>query len=174
MSPYHFIAQLPLPKREIQLRRNEFLCQPGQFDQNIYLINAGALIIYIDAEASEQIIRFAYEDNVIVCLDAFFGNRPTDFYVQAIKKSTILAISKIDLLKYIEENPSFYTVWLSMLESLIVQQMEREIDLLTVSPKERLERVLARSPQLFQKIPHKYIANYLRMSPETLSRIQKY
>jgi len=34
-----------------------------------------------------------------------------------------------------------------------------------------LERVLTRSPQLFQEIPHKYIAAYLRMSPETLSRL---
>ena len=40
------------------------------------------------------------------------------------------------------------------------------------SPKERYERVLKRSPQLFQEIPNKHIANYLRMSAETLSRLK--
>ncbi len=48
---------------------------------------------------------------------------------------------------------------------------EREIDLLTQSPQERIERIRKRSPQVFQEIPHKYIASYLRMSPETLSRL---
>ena len=48
-----------------------------------------------------------------------------------------------------------------------------EIDILTNSPKERYKRVLKRSPQLFQEIPNRHIANYLRMSAETLSRLKK-
>lgn len=46
------------------------------------------------------------------------------------------------------------------------------MDLLTVSAKERLERIQLRNPLVFQEIPHKLIANYLRMSPETLSRLK--
>ncbi len=64
-------------------------------------------------------------------------------------------------------------LWIEILENLGVQQLEREIDLLKNSPKERYERVLKRSPQLFQEIPNRHIANYLRMSPETLSRLKK-
>lgn len=52
-------------------------------------------------------------------------------------------------------------------------EIEREIDILTFSPAERLNRVQERSPHLFQEIPSKYIAAYLRMTPETLSRIRK-
>jgi hypothetical protein len=63
--------------------------------------------------------------------------------------------------------------WQSVLESLILQQMNREIDLLISSPKERFDRVLARSPRLFQEVASRYIANYLRMKPETLSRLKK-
>jgi len=59
------------------------------------------------------------------------------------------------------------------LEQLTLQQLEREKDILTSSPLERYKRVLKRSPQLFQEIPNKYIADYLRMTPETLSRIKK-
>jgi CRP/FNR family transcriptional regulator, anaerobic regulatory protein len=55
---------------------------------------------------------------------------------------------------------------------LVVQQMQRELDLLTASPIERYRRVIARSPQLFQEVPLKYIADYLRMTPETLSRLR--
>jgi hypothetical protein len=58
------------------------------------------------------------------------------------------------------------------MEMVITQQIEREIDLLTVSPTERLKRVLERSPNVFQEVPLKYIASYLRMTPETLSRLR--
>lgn len=64
-------------------------------------------------------------------------------------------------------------MWQLILESFVLQQMERERDILTSSPMERYSRVLKRSPQLFQEIPNKYIASYLRMTPETLSRIKK-
>ena len=63
--------------------------------------------------------------------------------------------------------------WVNILQTLSLQQLDREIDLLTTSPKARYERVLERSPRLFQEIPHRYIANYLRMTPETLSRLKK-
>jgi len=62
---------------------------------------------------------------------------------------------------------------MKILENLVIQHLEREIDILTSSPIERYNRVLSRSPQLFQQIPLKHIANYLRMSAETLSRLKK-
>ncbi|WP_369806592.1 hypothetical protein [Tenacibaculum finnmarkense] len=59
------------------------------------------------------------------------------------------------------------------LNDFMYQQIEREIDLITYSPQKRFNRIFKRSPKLFQEIPQKYIASYLRMAPETLSRILK-
>jgi hypothetical protein len=70
-------------------------------------------------------------------------------------------------------NPENMKLWINILEDLVLQQIEREKDLLINSPRERYERVLKRSPKLFQEIPNRHIANYLRMSPETLSRLKK-
>lgn len=73
----------------------------------------------------------------------------------------------------VEESEESRQQYSRLLELLITQLIEREIDLLTTSPIERLNRVLLRSPHLFRHIPLKYIASYLRMKPETLSRIRK-
>lgn len=81
--------------------------------------------------------------------------------------------SKKDFYAFIKSSDENLKLWSFILEDLVLQQMEREKDLLINSPKERYERVLRRSPQLFQEIPNKHIANYLRMSPETLSRLKK-
>jgi hypothetical protein len=91
--------------------------------------------------------------------------------VKAIKKTIVKVLSKPQLDRFLNTEDQYKT-WVILLENLALQQLEREIDLMTNSPKERYERVLKRSPQLFQQIPHKYIANYLRMTPETLSRLK--
>jgi CRP-like cAMP-binding protein len=161
-----------LSDKEITIDRNEFLKVKGSIDTNLYYIESGSLRIFVLDDYEEQTIRFGYKENLIVSLDSFLTGKPSDLYIQAIKKTVVKVITKeqIDIFLEKENNQN---LWTKILENLVVQQMEREIDILTNSPKERYERVLKRSPQLFQEIPNRHIANYLRMSAETLSRLKK-
>lgn len=74
---------------------------------------------------------------------------------------------------WLETHPAAQKQYSRFPEGLLVGEINRELNLLINSPKERLERLLARSSQVFQEIPAKYIASYLRMAPETLSRLMK-
>lgn len=161
-----------LSTKSLTLERNDFLKVKGSIDTNVYFIESGSLRIFILDDFEEQIIRFGYKNNLIVSLDSFLTGKPSDLYIQAIKKTEIKVITKqqIDAFLKNEENRN---LWINILENLVVQQLDREIDILTTSPKERYQRVLKRSPQLFQEIPSRHIANYLRMSAETLSRLKK-
>lgn len=159
--------------KKITLDRNEYLKVKGSIDTNIYLIKTGSLRIFVIDENEEHTIRFGYKNNLIASLDSFINGKPSDFYIQALKKTTVKSISKQNYTAFIESSIGHKRLWLSVLENFILQQMERERDILTSSPVERYHRVLKRSPQLFQEIPDKYIASYLRMTPETLSRIKK-
>lgn len=160
-------------ENELILKRNEFLKVAGSIDTNIYFIEEGSLRIYIAQEQEEQIIRFGYQNDLIVSLDSFLTEQPSDFYIQAIKKTAVKIISKKVFFDFINKKEDNLKLWNSILENLVLQQMEREKDLLISSVNERYQRILKRSPKLFQEIPHKYIANYLRMTPETLSRLKK-
>lgn len=159
--------------KEKNLKRNEFLKTSGTIDTNVYFVENGSVRIFIEDGSEERIIRFGYQGNIIVSLDSFLSGKPSEFYIQAIKTSTVKAASKKDFYEFINSSNENLKLWNSILEDLILQQIEREKDLLYSSPKIRYERVLKRSPKLFQEIPNKYIANYLRMSPETLSRLKK-
>lgn len=155
------------------LKRNEFLKTSGTIDTNVYFVEEGSVRIFIEDEDEERIIRFGYQGNIVVSLDSFLSGKPSEFFIQAIKASTVKVASKKDFYEFIHSNQDNLKLWNSILEDLVLQQIEREKDLLYSSPKIRYERVLKRSPKLFQEIPNKYIANYLRMSPETLSRLKK-
>jgi len=161
-----------LSDKTISIDRNEFLKVKGSIDTNLYYVESGSLRIFVLDDYEERTIRFGYKENLIVALDSFLTGKPSDLYIQAIKKTVIKVITKQQFDRFLEIE-SNRTLWTGILENLVVQQMEREIDILTNSPKERYERVLKRSPQLFQEIPNRHIANYLRMSAETLSRLKK-
>lgn len=167
------IAIKDLYDSELILKRNDFLKTKGTVDTNIYYIENGSLKISITEDGDEQIIRFGYKNDLIVSLDSFLTEKSSGFCIQALKKTTVKIISKKSFNEYINLNDQNRKVWIAILENLILQQSEREIDLLTPSPAARFKRVLSRSPQLFQEIPNKHIANYLRMTPETLSRLKK-
>ena len=167
------IEEQGLWENSLTLNRKEYLKVKGSIDTNLYFVISGSLRIYVLEEFEENIIRFGYKNNLIASLDSFISEKPSDLYIQAIKKSELKIIKKSTFMNFVESSVENTKIWQLMLGDLIFQQMERERDILTSSPLERYKRVLARSPQLFQEIPNKYIASYLRMKPETLSRIKK-
>lgn len=173
MSFEEFILYTVKNGKQITLLKNDFLKLGGTTDTNIYFVESGSLCVFVMDEDEEQIIRFGYNNDLIVSLDSFLTEQASDFYIQAIKKSKVRVIPKQQFIAFVNESSENQQMWISMLEELVLQQIEREKDILTTSPKERYNRVLKRSPQLFQEIPNKYIANYLRMTPETLSRLKK-
>ncbi len=158
---------------KITLKRNEFLTLGGTIDTRLYFIESGSFKISIMEEDKEHIIRFGYQNDFIAALDSFITNGASQFYIQALKKSELLYTTKEKFFSFINNHPDHSTLWKNIIENVVIQQMEREHDILITSPKRRYERVLKRSPHLFQEIPHKYIAAYLRMTPETLSRLKK-
>lgn len=163
---------IELSDTTITLERNEFLKVKGTIDTNVYYVESGSLRIFVLNNDEEQIIRFGYQKNLVAALDSYLSGKPSDLYIQALKKTVVRVITKAQIEEFLKEE-SHWLLWVKILEDFVLQQMEREIDILTASAKERYNRVLKRSPQLFQQIPNKHIANYLRMNPETLSRLKK-
>ena len=165
---------ISLSEKTLTLQRNEYLSVSGTIDTNIYFVKSGSVRIFVSNDKNEdQIIRFGYTKKLVVSLDSYLTEKPSVFSIQALKKTVLQVITKKQLQDYLNRD-HHSVLWNNILENLVLQQMERELDLLTSSPEERYQRVLTRSPQLFQEIPHRYIANYLRMSAETLSRLQKH
>ncbi|GAB1444697.1 MAG: Crp/Fnr family transcriptional regulator [Cyclobacteriaceae bacterium] len=159
--------------KEVSLKRNEYLIRAGSIERYLYFVEEGTIRAFIEDEGEEQAIRFAYPNSIITALDSFFSGKPTRFNLQAIKQCKLRAVEKEAFNNLMGSNEENSKLFLQMLQALVVQQMDREIDILTSLPTERYKRVLERSPHLFQEIPNKHIASYLRMTPETLSRIKK-
>lgn len=174
MELLKFLDENKLWKETKTFKRNDFIKLSNTKDSNLYFVVEGSVRVFIVHEEEEKVIRFGYKNSIITALDSFLTEKPSIFNIQAIKKTTLKILDKNTFKQLIEKHAFIKEIWSKNLEELALQQIEREIDILTNSPKERYLRVLKRSPQLFQEIPYKHIASYLRMSPETLSRMKKH
>ena len=169
---FSLVNSLKISEVKKTFSKGEFILREGEIERNLYFVESGAVRIFLLSEDEEQSIRFGFEGSIINSLASYFSESPSAFYIEAIRKTTLRVISKETVSSLANGNFDSLIGYKSLLETVITEQMEREIDLLTVSPTERLNRVLQRSPNLFQHVPLKYIASYLRMTPETLSRIR--
>lgn len=154
------------------ISKGDFLIKEGEIEKNIYFIESGAVRAFYLSEFDEHIIRFGYDGSIITSLSSLIKEAPSEMYIEAIRKTKLKVIPKEVLMKIVHQNENSLKEYTQLLERQITEQIDREIDILITSPSERLKRVLLRSPDLFKHIPLKYIANYLRMKPETLSRIR--
>ncbi|AWH86707.1 Crp/Fnr family transcriptional regulator [Flavobacterium album] len=157
----------------VELKRGELLFSAGRADVPVYLLEQGTVRIVSQNDEETNTIRFAYKGSLFAAMDNLITGQPTLYTAEAIKQVSIRSIPRAAFLDFINSDRKHLELWNIILGYIIIGQLERETDLLTTSPRERYERVLRRSPQLFQEVPHKYIASYLRMTPETLSRLQK-
>ena len=167
------LAEAGLWERSLELKRGDWLWQAGQSETRIFGLVSGALRIgYRDDQDCLHTLRLAYTGDVVAALDSFAHGRATVLNAEALRKTQLKILNKTDFEVFLAACPERLAAWQAFLLNSLAEQVERECDLLQTSAKARYEKVWARSPRLFQEVPLRYIAAYLRMSPETLSRLR--
>ena len=155
----------------LTFNRWEYIKKENSKDTNLYFIEEGCVRVYFLEDSHEHSLYFGYKGSLISALDSFLSEESSSIIIQCLHKTKVKVISKEAFTKFIQESETGFDLWQKALSGLTQMQLEREKDLLIQSPQLRYERILLRQPLLFQNVPHKYIASYLRMTPETLSRI---
>lgn len=171
-SPQAREALLEAWKHRKALKRGENLIEIGKVEDQLYWVESGTLRIFFPFNGEEVCVGFGYPNTFLVSYPSFIKNEHSEYVIQAIRKSTLLGISRKDFYACLDRFPEIERAWRMLTEEALLGKIEREVEKLTFSPQQRLERLLSRSPRLFQLIPKKYIASYLRMKPETLSRMK--
>ena len=92
--------------------------------------------------------------------------------LQAMEDTTVFVIRKQNLYKLYTECNKYETFGRLMAEQVAQRATEIAMSLSSDKPEERFQNLIKKQPDLFQRIPQKYIANFLGISPESLSRIR--
>jgi CRP-like cAMP-binding protein len=156
------------------LRKKDHFLSEGDVCTHIAFINRGCLRRYIiDNHSKEVILNFSLEDYWIGDLESFILQKSTVYYVQALEDSELLLISRKNFFRAIEELPGFKKFHDDKVQRNHYYTLKRLSNAKSATPEEKYLTLMKEQPQLFQRIPLHYIASYLGIEPESLSRLRK-
>ena len=175
---------IPISKEDIDLtlsffrpkkfKRNEVLLQDGNIASEVFFVCKGVVHqFYIDETGNERTCDFTFENQFSTDLESFSQKKPATSSIKALKETVCLVISCADLMRLTEKSVPVKYYFNSVVEGIAAESMRRTRSLLTNSPEKRFAELLEENPDIFQKVPQRYIAQYLGIAPESLSRIKK-
>jgi CRP-like cAMP-binding protein len=157
-----------------KLKKKEFLFREGEVDRHLAFVNKGCLRYYlVDTKGDEHIVYFAFEDWWIGDMNSFFNSKPTIYYMQALEDCELLLFTRENFTKALDEIPAFNDFFTKRTSQSYMAIQKRFAQVNTESAEERYVRLLQSQPEIFQRVPQHYIASFLGIKPQSLSRIRK-
>ena len=150
-----------------------FIVTSGQTDNYMSFLNSGLIRYFVQTEAKESTFDFVLPNSFYCHYDSFHTRHSTRFTSQAILNSEVTRIHSDDLIELYTTCKYAKDLTRIALERLLENKVKREISLLVDTPEQRYLKLIAKKPELIQLIPQKYLATYLGIVPETLSRIRR-
>ena len=156
------------------IKRKEHFLMAGDVCTSIAYVNKGCLRRYlIDNHSKDVTLNFALEDYWIGDLESLFFKKPTIYYVQALEQSELLLLSRKNLYRANDELPKFKKFHDEKIQRNHYYTLKRLSIAKSASPEEKYILLMKEQPQLLQRVPLHFIASYLGIEPESLSRLRK-
>jgi len=166
-----FFAGCFLPRN---VRPNELLEKPGEPTQFFMFVNTGALMTYYtDADGHDHVMQFAMPGWWTGDLSSIMKGTESLFSTRALAESEVLLITHSSLDQLLEKYPRFERFYRILFQNSLITQQGRILQNLSAPAEERYLNFTKKYPTLEQFVPQKYIASYLGITPEFLSKIRR-
>lgn len=158
---------------EIHLEKNEFLLKAGDVCKGIYFISSGSLRTYYLRDGKEVNSSFNFKGEFVQELESLKTGNPSSKFIELMEPSEVVFIDKYKLKELYMVSSAFQDLGRRILEQIAITEQKYASLFTLYSPKERYLYILRNHPELIQRVPLKYLASYLGVARETLSRIRR-
>ena len=146
--------------------KDEVILMKGETCQTLSFVLQGSFLqSFLDEELDKKVVNLFVKNDWVLNHSSFTAQKPSLHQIEAFQDSEILSISIHQVHELISRFPSFFALG-KILEVVSPNQDSR------FTPDEKYLHLLTKKPMLVQTFPLKYIASYLGMTPETLSRVR--
>ena len=157
-----------------ELKKKEFLLTEGQVCRCNYYVESGCLrMFYNNDKMVEQTIQFALETWWMADYFSFAKQNPSDYYIQAVEKSVVIAIDFYQQEKLFTEVPQMERYFRIMMQRALAASQLRVKLIYQLSKEEMYKHFSSSFPQFLQRVPQYMLASYLGLTPEYLSELRK-
>jgi CRP-like cAMP-binding protein len=181
---YHYMKTIsPIPEEDwdigykiLKLKTvsaNQIIFSKGDVFTDILFINKGLIRTYYISEEGNDITFQIYEENSFaVDFSSFISRQPSQLVCETLETSEIVFIPYLEVGELYKSLPSFTHFGKRAAEAAFIRAYNRALSLLTRTASERYDRLIIERPSLMQRLPQYYIASYLGITPQSLSRIR--
>jgi len=145
----------------------------GKIENYLSFIEKGIIRMCITKERDDLTFSFEFEGNFFSAYSSFLTQQPSDYQIEAITETILWSISHADLQEIYSKTTIGNTLGRYASEGLYMKKTKRELSLLMKTAENRYLDLFKEEPRLLQQIQLKYIASYIGITPQALSRIRK-
>ncbi len=155
-------------------KANEHFLLEGEVSNQIAFVDEGLLRVYaIDTDGTEVTKYFIRPHQFAVNLESYYSQLPSDTSMQAVVETKLMIIKKPVLEKLSAEVSNFYIFTKTITEANLLTKLKDNDFLNFGTAKQKYIEFTRRYPDLALQVPQQYIASYLKITPQSLSRIRK-
>jgi CRP-like cAMP-binding protein len=156
----------------MRFKKGESILSEGEVCEYIYYLDQGLIRQFYYKNGKEVTEHLGDDHTIFMCIESLFKEEPTKLQVEALENCVIYGLPKAELEKISLHHVNIQMLYRKILEeSLILSQVHADL-VRFESAQSRYERMCKLFPQVILRAPLLHIANYLQMTPETLSRVR--
>ena len=160
-----------------QVKSNTALLMPGATCSQIYFVVSGGFVCRYFNENLEtpKTINFYLDDlhPFMASVDSYFTQQPSNCELRAIRDSVVLSMSKNNLDALLKSNPVLQDFYNSLVIQALVEENELKLKIISHNAEQLYQYLLDELPAVIRKVPSKYIAEFMGISAEWLSKLKK-
>lgn len=153
-------------------RKGEMIIDEGEICTGPLWVESGLVRVFYMKNGKEITEHLATEQHIVMSIESLFYEKPSSLYIEALENSIIYELPKERLEEAAMRSVNIQMLYRKILEESLINS-QRYADLIRFeSAAEKYKRLMKQQPELFLRVPLTYIASYLQMTPETLSRVR--
>lgn len=156
----------------LEVKKNTDLQPISHTCKTIYFLKKGVARIYYFKEHIDITESFSFENNIVVRYESLFTGKPSKKAIQVLEDAEVIAINANELFKLYDQFPDIERLFRKIFENALVDTVNRVESIQFHSAEERYNALIKEAPDVLKRVPLKYIASYLGITPVSLSRIR--
>ena len=149
------------------------LLKAGQVENHLSFIEKGTVRLYIPKEENDITFGFKFENQFISAYDSFITQSKSLYQLETLTPTILWRLTFSDLEDIYNNTAVGNIIGRKVAENLFMMKSKREQSLLNDTAEERYLKLFSEQPRFIKEIPLKYLASYIGITPQALSRIRK-
>jgi hypothetical protein len=160
----------------LYVKSQSLLIKPNTIcDKAYFVLKGGFVCRYIDDELEiEKTINFYLEDfhPFMSCVDSYFSETKTQCELRAIAHSEVIEFNKKDIDSIISQDIELFTFYHSLITKALQEENDFKLKIISYSSERLYSYLIEHCPEVIQQVPSKFIAEFMGISSEWLSKLK--